>query len=106
MKILLGVLLLVGVAWAAKPYEGWSISVESTDVNANGVRFIEATEDVTEGVPKRLTFSCNQDSASCSTPAVGGHYKVSTRGQAYKCDNYALCPANGSCIRVCLRNVY
>lgn len=103
-SLLVGCLLL---AATGKPYEGYAVKVQSTSVNPNGVRFIETSQIVTEGVPKRLTFTCNEGVASCSTPAVDGRYTVSTRGQAYKCDNYALCPESGGlCIRVCLKDVY
>jgi hypothetical protein len=113
MKKLGMVLLLVVSAWAAKkPYEAVQVTATQTTVNANKVRFIEAEEMLPDGTPsykaKHFTFTCNEDVASCPTPAIGELYTIETRGIAYKCDNYALCRKSpvAACIRVCLTDVY
>ena len=113
-KVSVGMVVVLLCGLAAASYSGRLIMVQSTSVNANGVRFIEASEIVPPDRvcvgpcrALRFTFECNADQASCRAPEVDAAYRIHTEHpHLYKCDNYVLSRAGDKVgIAVCLDNV-
>lgn len=108
MKILLGVLLLVGVASAGeKPYVGVNVTIRATTVKA-GVLRIEARSTIWRPVESQeyrsFVLSCQVNASGCVSPEVGNIYVLQAPTSKHaSCDGYEL--GREKRIPVCLVSV-